>query len=91
MRRRDCLHLKKILRNSSILEAIEGKGVKRKKKRKKNQVLMKDSNILAEEGENLKNKNMKKSLSSADNDLSKEGEKKDRSLASNSRMSRKRN
>ena len=79
----------KIMTNSSILEATEGKDIKRKKS-KNSQVVMKDSSILAAERENLKNKINKKNPSSADKDLSKEREKQGSSLASNSRMSKKR-
>ena len=52
--------------------------------------MIKDSSILAAEGESLKTKIRKKNISSADNDLRKEGGKRGRSLLSNSRMSRKR-
>ena len=45
MRRRDCFNQVKIMTNSSILEATEEKDIKRKK-RKKSQVVMKDSSIL---------------------------------------------
>ena len=90
MRRRDCFNQVKIMTNSSILEATEEKDIKRKKRRK-NQVVMKDSSILVAEGENLKNKIKKNNPSSADNDLSKKEEKGGRTLPSNSKMSRKRN
>ena len=90
MRRRDCFNQVKIMTNSSILEATEEKDIK-SKKRRKNQVVMKDSSILVAEGENLKNKIKKNNPSSADNDLSKKGEKGGRTLLSNSRMSRKKN
>ena len=90
MRRRDCFNQVKIMTNSSILEATEEKDIKRKKRRK-SQVVMKDSSILVAEGENLKNKIKKNNPSSADNDLSKKEEKGGRTLPSNSKMSRKRN
>ena len=89
MRRRDCFNQVKIMKNSSILEATEEKDIKRK--RRKSQVVMKDSSILVAEGENLKNKIKKNNPCSADNDLSKKGENGGRTLPSNSRMSRKRN
>ena len=90
MRRRDYFNQVKIMINSSILEATEEKDIKRKKRRK-SQVVMKDSSILVAEGENLKNKIKKNNPSRADNDLSKKGENVGRTLPSNSRMSRKRN
>ena len=89
MRRRDYFNQVKIMTNSSILEATEEKDIKRK--RRKSQVVMKDSSILVAEGENLKNKIKKNNPCSADNDLSKKGENGGRTLPSNSRMSRKRN
>ena len=50
MRRRDCFTQMRILTNSSILKASEGADNIKRKKRRKIQVVMKDSNILAAEG-----------------------------------------
>ena len=90
MRRRDCSNPMKTLTNSSTIETTEERDINRNNRRKSSQLVIKDSSILVAEGESLKTKIRKKSLSSADNDLNKEGEKRGRSLPSNSRMSRKR-
>ena len=92
MRRRDCFNPTKTLTNSSTIETTEERDINRNNRRKSSQLVIKDSSILAAEGESLKTKIGRKSLSisSADNDLSKEREKRGRNLLSSSRMNRER-
>ena len=90
MRRRDCFNPTKTLTNSSTIETTEERDINRNNRRKSSQLVIKDSSILAAEGESIKTKIKKKSLSSADNDLSKEREKRGRNLLSSSRMNRER-